>query len=231
MNKIIRVLIGAVAISSLAVAGCNVASMVGGPFANGWDKPVDPDGDCVFLRDMSGMTMQVPGKYHDLAVERNVMNAPRLLRDAQGDFTAQTSVSGPFLPSAISTAPPTVPFLGAGLLVMDGDRTYARLERAAMNKNGQVQNAVVWELRMDGRPPISQWPSFTPQADRALSLRLQRKGDRLLASVSQDGVSWTNLQPFDAKMSPNLKIGVAAISTSQAPFLPHFDSFSLTPGG
>jgi regulation of enolase protein 1 (concanavalin A-like superfamily) len=64
-----------------------------------------------------------------------------------------------------------------------------------------------------------------------LYLRLQRKGDRLLASVSQDGGQWTDLQPFDVKLPAKVKIGVAACSTSQTPFLPHFDSFSLTPGG
>jgi regulation of enolase protein 1 (concanavalin A-like superfamily) len=229
MNRIVRALLLTLgACSALTVAGCGLKQ---GPFETGWDKPVDPDGDCAFLRDMSGLTIEVPGRHHDLAVEHGLMNAPRLLRDVQGDFTAQATVSGSFRPSVGSTSGQNVPFLGAGLVVMDGDKTYARLERAAMYKGGQVVSSVLWELRINGQVASSPWPGFTPQEDKVLYLRLQRQGDRLLASVSQDGNTWTPAQPLSVKLPAQVKIGVAACSTSESQFKPHFDDFRLTPGG
>src|SRR4051812_29851138 len=90
------------------------------PFESGWDKPTDPDKDCKFRREKSGLTITVPGKDHDLSAERKMMNSPRLLRDVEGDFIATVRVGGDFTPSLNSTTPQRVPFVGAGLVLMDG---------------------------------------------------------------------------------------------------------------
>ena len=52
----------------------------------GWGRPVDPDGDCAFNVDNDGMTIRVPGTPHDLSIELNRMNAPRVLQDVDGRF-------------------------------------------------------------------------------------------------------------------------------------------------
>ncbi len=82
------------------------------PFDVGWDKPVDPDGDCKFLVGKNTLFIEVPGKDHDLGVDRGVMNAPRMLREVEGDFTAQVRVDGEFTPVGPSTAASHVPFEG-----------------------------------------------------------------------------------------------------------------------
>jgi regulation of enolase protein 1 (concanavalin A-like superfamily) len=201
-----------------------------GPFETGWDKPVDPDGDCQFRRDKDALTIVVPGRHHDLVAESDVMNAPRLLRDVEGEFTAQVRVDGYFRPTIQSTFNKAVPFIGAGLVVMDGDKTYARLERAGMYRNDQFGQGVLWELRVDGKPAGSKWPNFAPAEDKPLYLRLQRKGDRLQASVSADGDKWTDAEPLDVKLPAKVKVGIAAVSTSEVRFKPRFDEFRLTTG-
>ena len=108
------------------------------PFETGWDKPVDPDGDCRFLHDKGVLTIELPGRHHDLAAEADIVNAPRLLRDVEGDFTAQVRVDGYFRPTIVSTYNQAVPFLSGGLVLMNGDRTYARLERAAMYRASSI---------------------------------------------------------------------------------------------
>ena len=102
------------------------------PWVTGWDKPVDPDKDCKFIRDKGTLTIEVPGKDHDLGIERGLMNSPRLLRDVEGDFVAQVRVSGTFKPSQNSTSNERLPFVGAGLLLMADEKTYFRLERTAL---------------------------------------------------------------------------------------------------
>ena len=62
------------------------------PWVTGWDKPVDTDKDCKFTRDKDTLTIEVPGKDHNLAIERNLMNSPRHLRDVEGDFVAQVRI-------------------------------------------------------------------------------------------------------------------------------------------
>ena len=65
---------------------------------------MDPDGDCKFVVAKNALTIDAPAKDHNLTVESGVMNAPRLVRDIAGDFTAQVSVGGDFNPVGPSTA-------------------------------------------------------------------------------------------------------------------------------
>ena len=64
----------------------------------GWGQAIDPDKDCKFQAEKGGLTIVVPGKDHDLGIERGVMNAPRVLRPVEGDFIVQVKVSGKFEP-------------------------------------------------------------------------------------------------------------------------------------
>ena len=197
------------------------------PWLTGWDKPVDPENDCKFTRDKGTLTIEVPGKDHDLAVERNLMNSPRLLRDVEGDFVAQVRVSGTFLPSQESTSTERLPFVGAGLLLMADEKTYVRLERAALRLQGEVKTYANWELRQDGNWVLAGDASVQPLEDKATYLRLQRQGDKLLPSVSHDGKDWKELNPLEIKLPSKLKLGVSGGGTSMDVFAPRFDQFRL----
>ncbi|HWG46800.1 MAG TPA: DUF1349 domain-containing protein [Gemmataceae bacterium] len=198
------------------------------PWVTGWDKPVDPDKDCKFTIDKNTLTIEVPGKDHDLAVERGLMNSPRLLRNVEGDFVAQVRVSGTFQPSQNSTSRERLPFVGAGLLLMADDKTYIRLERAALVKGGETKTYANWELRQDGKWVLAGAEAVQPLEDKLTFLRLERKGDKLLASVSHDGKEWKELNPLEVKLPAKLKIGVSGGGTSMDVFAPRFDQFRLT---
>jgi regulation of enolase protein 1 (concanavalin A-like superfamily) len=200
------------------------------PFASGWDRPVDPDKDCKFVRVRGGLTLTVPGKDHDLAAERKLMNSPRLLRDVEGDFVAEVRVGGGFVPSDNSTTNERVPFVGAGLLLMADEKTYVRLERAALRLGGEVKTYANWELRREGKWELAGEFAVCPLKQKVTWLRLQRKGDRLLASASEDGKKWTDLKPLEVKLPAKLKLGVAAGTTSTEAFSPRYDLFKLTRG-
>jgi regulation of enolase protein 1 (concanavalin A-like superfamily) len=199
------------------------------PFAAGWDKPTDPDKDCTFKKEKGGLTITVPGKDHDLAIERKLMNTPRLLRTVEGDFVAEVRVSGKFVPSDGSTTSERIPFVGAGLVLMADDNTYVRLERAALRR-GEVQTYANWELRKDGVWQLRGRADIRPLKEKATYLRLERKGDKLLASVSEDGKEWSDLDPLELKLPAKLKLGVAAGTTSTEKFAPHYDRFRLRTG-
>jgi regulation of enolase protein 1 (concanavalin A-like superfamily) len=201
------------------------------PWITGWDKPVDPDMDCKFTREKDTLTIEAPGKDHDIAIERNLMNSPRLLRDVEGDFTAEVRVGGDFRPSNGSTTDERIPFVGAGLLLMADDKTYVRLERAALVKGGETKAYANWELRQDGNWVLHGEEKILPLEDKATYLRLTREGGHVLGSVSQDGKDWKDLNALEVKLPAKVKIGVAAGGTSMDVFTPHFDQFKLTQKG
>jgi regulation of enolase protein 1 (concanavalin A-like superfamily) len=196
------------------------------PFVTGWDRPVDPDKDCKFLFEKDSLVIEVPGKDHDLGIERGLMNSPRVLRDVEGDFVAQVRVRGTFEPSENSTSTERIPFVGAGLLLMASEQTYVRLERAALRNDG-VKTYANWELREDGKWVLAGAVKVCPLEDKDTYLRLERQGDKLLASVSQDGDKWTELKPLELKLPAKLKLGVSGGGTSTEVFAPRFDQFSL----
>lgn len=219
-------------IRSLACLALACAAFAGEPdpepnaFHDGWDKPTDPDKDCAFKKEKGGLTITVPGKDHGLAIERGRMNAPRLLREVTGDFVAEVRVSGAFTPSATSTAAGRTPFPGAGLVLVADEKTYVRLERAAFRRD-EVSTYANWELRQDGKWVLGGDASVCPLQQKATHLRLERRGDKLLASVSEDGKEWKALPPLEVKLPAKLKLGVTANSTCTDPFSPHFDRFRL----
>jgi regulation of enolase protein 1 (concanavalin A-like superfamily) len=194
-------------------------------FGAGWDRPVDPDKDCKFKREKGGLTIEVPGKDHDLAAQR-LMNSPRLLRDVEGDFVAEVRVGGKFVPSLGATTTERVPFVGAGLVVMADEKNYVRLERAALRR-GEVKTYVNWELWQEGRWVLAGSDSVCPLKEKQTYLRVERKGGRLLAWASEDGKAWTELKSLELKMPAKVKLGVAAGTTSTETFAPFYDRFRL----
>jgi regulation of enolase protein 1 (concanavalin A-like superfamily) len=197
------------------------------PFERGWDKALDPDGDCTFRRDKGALTIEIPGRVHDLGAERRVMNAPRLLRDVEGDFVAEVRVGGTFRPAEKPAGDYHVSFLAAGLLLMTGENTYVRLEKASKHEGGETQTFANWELRGNGRWLQKGSPAVKPLEAKETFLRLERKGNRLLGAIRQDGEKWHDLTPLEITLPTKLKLGVAAINTSSETFAPRFDRFQL----
>ena len=201
------------------------------PWVTGWNKPMDPDKDCKFVRDKGTLTIEVPGKDHDLGIERGLMNSPRLLRDVEGDFLAQVRVAGTFQPSNESTSTERVPFVGAGLLLLADEKTYVRLERAALRLQGEVKTYANWELREDGKWVLGGDASVQPLEGKVTFLRLERKGDKLLASVSRDGKEWKKMKALEVKLPAKPKLGVSAGGTPMDVFAPRLDQFKPTQKG
>jgi hypothetical protein len=195
-------------------------------FSAGWDRPVDPDNDCKFKREKGGLTITLPGKSHDLDAGR--MNAPRLLRDVEGDFVALVRIDGKFAPSANAPRARELPYVSAGLVVMASDRPFACLQRSVRRSGNRESSQANWMLYEAGIPGKGFGASFTLKGKPAY-LRLERKGNRLLASFG-DGKKWAELRPFVVKLPKKVKVGVTASTNSTEPFSPHFDRFKLRQG-
>lgn len=98
MNRSLYVLI------ALLLACAALAAPAPQPLLPGWGKPVDPDKDCKFRRGKDSLTIEMPGGDHDYDTARKRLNAPRLVREFEGDFEIQVRIRIDSLPSAESTA-------------------------------------------------------------------------------------------------------------------------------
>jgi regulation of enolase protein 1 (concanavalin A-like superfamily) len=199
--------------------------------AAAWGTPVDPDKDCAFRHDKGSLTIVVPGRDHDLGVERDKMNAPRVLRPVAGDFRVMVRIAGSFQPENADT-PERAAFQGAGLLMMKDNKNYLRLERATFTRDGKKYVYASWELRQDGQVErFAQATDLPLDVTKDTHLKLQRRGSQVEAHVSQDGTSWQEMQAKTVEWPAELQVGVAAVNTATESFAPRFSEYKLVREG
>jgi regulation of enolase protein 1 (concanavalin A-like superfamily) len=199
---------------------------------NKWGTLVDPEQDSALRLEDGKLHIKVPPKARVLTAEIGVTNAPRVVREVDGDFHAEVKVTGPIPGDARSVLDGRWPYYAAGLLVWDDERNFLRLDRAKMYHVGQGEWRchANWQLRHNGlltRPGGAvdglldqQKPSF---------FRLRRTANSFAASYSQDGKTWKELPPIDVAFSKKLKVGVSAIQNTPAGYEAIFQDLKIIP--
>jgi regulation of enolase protein 1 (concanavalin A-like superfamily) len=191
----------------------------------GWGDLTDPKGDCRASLDGGRLTIGVPGTHHNLCAEVGEMEAPRVLRKIDGDFMVQAKVSGNVAHSGKSTSVMGLAYHGAGLVLWLDEKTYLRLERAAVVRpEGEVIHYANFELRRDSEV-VSSVGIRIPDQDTYL--RLERRGERIYAMVGTDGNHWTSFEPIAVTLPKDLKLGFAAINTSTDPLKAVFSDLEV----
>lgn len=191
----------------------------------GWGVLVDPDGDCA-AKVVNGRLMFTITGRHDVSGDaQGLMNAPRVLQEVEGDFVAFVKVGGEFKPVGPSTSDIYLPYNGGGLFIWQDERNYLRLERAAVEVNGQTAEYLNLQQQKGGRIETNRFELRLKR--ESAQLRLERRNSRLYASATYDHQVWQGYPPLEAELPGKLQIGVAAISTSATPFTPEFSEFEL----
>lgn len=194
-------------------------------YVKGWGKIIDPNGDCQIKADGDQVLFTVNGP-HDLSVElSSPVTAPRILQEVEGDFIAQVQVSGVFRPREPSTVATRRAYTGAGLLLWLDEKNYVRLEHAAVEVDGQVYDYLGFEQRKGGKFEMA-YTQLGLQAD-AVDIRLERRAGKLYGLVSYDRQQWVGYPPLEVELPKKLQIGVAAVSSSGAPFTPRFSDLEV----
>jgi regulation of enolase protein 1 (concanavalin A-like superfamily) len=176
------------------------------------------------------LTITLPATDKHLSIERGRMNAPRTLRPVTGNFVATVRVCGIFKASTLTVAPDRASFVGAGLVLMGDDQSYARLERAALHKGGADSTYVNWETRQNGNWARTGDSAEAKLVETDVWLRLFRRGPRVRGAYSQDGgVTWEALPELTLVLPDEVKVGVVAVTTGAKAFKPTFDRFSIDP--
>jgi hypothetical protein len=200
----------------------------------GWGTVTDLRGDCTIKEEGGKLIVEVPGSVHDLNASLGGQDAPRILREIEGDFTVQVKVTGEFKPGQ-KTAGPQVgtPFNGAGLLLWRDTQSYLRLERNAFwvdNAGRYACYPPLVEYYQDGKfqetNPQGTLDEFFKGKDTWL--KLERQGKKVIASYSPDGKDWQVAKEIEVELPSKLQIGVAAVNTSAMPFLVSFSEFKVS---
>lgn len=187
-------------------------------------EEIDPDSDCDITEADGGVTITVPGTWHDLThtEEYSRHNAPRLMDDVDGDFSIQVHVDAYEPPKKDDSSGGRYAFLGTGILIWQDEDNYFRFERAAIPRG-----PFVWVERFaDGASASQEHQEI--RRDEAW-LRVTRKGDELKFERSENGQDWTDVQVLETKLAGKLKVGVHAINTTNKKFVVKLSEYELSP--
>jgi regulation of enolase protein 1 (concanavalin A-like superfamily) len=215
------------------------------PWVQGWDRPVDPVGDCRFVRRGDKLTITVPAGEARRLDRRCVRKAaPRLLRDVEGGFAVQVRVACDFRRPA---GPGDALHGMAGILVTDG-KTTVRVERAVTWTEDGAREADLYVASETANMGSGTSPKCLT-TEKPGHLRLRRRGGTLAVECSEDGLRWTPVAVPDATLGfevmwkaeglpfhwlglrQKVKVGVVAEVSPGGEFTARFDQFKLTPLG
>jgi regulation of enolase protein 1 (concanavalin A-like superfamily) len=198
-----------------------------------WGETVDPDGECTFRLLDDRLHLAIPGKPHVLSAELGQTNGPRVLRDVDGDFAAEVRVSGPFPGDPRCLVPGRWAFYAAGLVLWQDDKNYARLERARiLYPNGQWRGYPNWELRAGG--VVARAGGVKDGAldsEKAVCLRLVRRGATVSAAYRQDGEGWQELPLIQVDFGAKVRVGVVAQQNTASGYEAIFEGLRVGPAG
>ena len=215
---------GSFAIGTKRIKKTGPKAEVEGKALAGWGNVVDPDGDCNVKLEGKALVMNLPGTLHDLNADIDKYNAPRVLREVEGNFVIQVKVVGDFKPGPKSMRAKGLPFNGGGIFVWRDSDNYIRLERGALINRGRLGTLAIFEEREGGSSGAQHNSQLTPGT---AYLKLERRGSRIYGFTSKDGTHWTQLKPIDTVWPPQLKVGVDAINSSNEPFKVRFEELKI----
>jgi hypothetical protein len=189
-----------------------------------WGLAVDPGPDSQIHGDPTTLTITVPPNLHDLNARISTYNAPRVIRDVDGDFDAEVRVEGDFTPGSICSLAGAIPFVGGGIVICGGADNSIRLERMTVNDQGQFGPYAIFEQHTEGKGVLDHNGGLS---SGTAYLRLARRGSIIRGFTSSDGRRWSELEPIRAVLPARLQVGLDAINSGNASFTVRFKQFSI----
>lgn len=160
-----------------------------------------------------------------------IVNAPRVTREASGDFTAEVKVEhlDEALPNSVFKTIGNFPaYHAATLLIRLDDQNCIRFERVSMHRGTTLSTLCVLQIWENG--DTTQYKSESVK-DTATILRLERKGAILRSSFSQDdGKTWTQMPNSELKtLAGKVHVGLSMTNNTDPGSVVKFKDFKLVP--
>ncbi len=186
----------------------------------GWGKLVDPVGDCPvdFLSD--GISISVPAGVHQLNPTMETVNAPRVWQTVEADFLYEVRVKDFPRPQIDSGANGNRSYVAAGIVLWQDEKNFLRWTRSASAEKNAVYLSC--EQYENGKYVGG---GFFRMKDEPIWLRLERRGNTLRMSASDDGKTWKQAIERDCTYPTDLKAGIFGLNVTQKDF-----TFQFTDG-
>lgn len=198
----------------------------------GWGESEDPAGGTKIELQGTTLVMTSPEVYIDNFPKGSV-NAPRVLQEVSGDFTAEVKVThvDPALPDSVLKSLggfPTAYHAGA-LFLRANEKNLIRFERVSKNTKGMLSTTCELQVWESGKLTAHASESIE---DTVIQLRLERRGDLLLSSFSQnDGRTWKELPQHKLNtLRGTVKIGVSVTNNTDPGCTVKFQDLKVVKG-
>ena len=198
----------------------------------GWGESEDPAGGTKIELQGTMLVMTSPAAYLD-NFPKGTVNAPRVLQEVSGDFTAEVKVMhvDRALPDSVLKSLggfPTAYHAGA-LFLHANKKNLIRFERVSKNTKGVLSTAC--ELQVWEGGTLTAHVSERIE-DTVIQLRLERRGNLLLSSFSQDdGKTWKELPQHKLdKLNGTVKVGVSMTNNTDPGCTVKFQDLKVVKG-
>ncbi|PQO41770.1 hypothetical protein C5Y97_03370 [Blastopirellula marina] len=176
----------------------------------GWGVLVDPVGNCPVDFTKTGISLEVPAGIHDMNPYLHQTNAPRIWQEVTGDFLFEACMLDFPRPQSKTGVNGHQSYIASGLLVWQDDGNLLRWTRSASGEAKQIylsceqyeNNAIVG----GGNFPLE---------DKPVSLRVERRGDRIRMWATYDTTGWKMLLDRRCDYQRTLKVGVFGLNVTE----------------
>ncbi|MBC8113444.1 MAG: DUF1349 domain-containing protein [Candidatus Saccharimonas sp.] len=198
----------------------------------GWGEKEDPVGGTKIELQETTLVMTSPAAYVD-NYPKGAVNAPRVLQEVSGDFTAEVKVThvDPALPNSVLKSLGSFPtaYHAGALFVHTNQKNLIRFERVSKNTKGMLSTTCELQVWESGK--LTAHASEVIE-DTVITLRLERRGDLLRSSFSQDdGKTWKELPQHQLdKLKGTVKIGVSVTNNTDPGCTVKFQDLKVVKG-
>jgi len=200
----------------------------------GWGVFIDPDGDCTAQALEEGLVIEVPGTLHNMTVLQNDpskrYNAPRVMREIEGDFVARVKVTADFRPGPGIAGCQFSPTVFAGLLIWDAEDQLIRFGKGVTNHPERGLYCSLQPIYDVGKVRANKWEATTAAEyvePRVVWVRIERKGQSILTALSGDGIKWHQTAVLQTILPPRITIGPVVVNATSQPFKAGFQMYQV----
>jgi regulation of enolase protein 1 (concanavalin A-like superfamily) len=184
----------------------------------------DPDKDSRYTLKEGELRISLPAENRHLGVIRQgaTNNAPRVLREVEGNFTAVVRVACP-TPKRVPKG--FWPSCSGGLLAWESHQKYMVIQYCSGNVNGNTE--AIWSNHISEAENLMTVQGFGEPTKTAF-VRLKREGDKVTPGWSLDGKKWKDFKEAKVNWGAKVKVGLVAENCLEVPVEITFDQYSLT---
>jgi hypothetical protein len=183
----------------------------------------DPDKDCKFKLTGGELKISLPASRHLLGkpLEGATNNAPRALREVDGDFTAVVRVA---IPIPDRDPKSSWQYWSGGLVAWESAEGHFGVWLCGGRVNGERE--AIWCYHRSTTEQLTMVKGLGEPTGKAF-VRLRREGKKVAAGWSRDGKEWKDFEQ-DVAWGAKVKVGVVAENILGVPVEVTFDQYTLS---